>query len=88
MKRRMCGRLGRRFLAFRDRCVRLSLRGFNRLGDAKKGAPIMDRLGKFFNLTLRYVFEPGLNWVLEHPIISVVVVVTLVYWAVRGYRIL
>jgi hypothetical protein len=60
----------------------------NRLGDAKKGAPIMDRLGKFFNLTLRYVFEPGLNWVLEHPIISVVVVVTLVYWAVRGYRIL
>lgn len=48
----------------------------------------MDRLGKFFDLTLRYVFEPGLNWVLEHPIISVVVVVTLVYWAVRGYRIL
>jgi len=58
-----------------------------RLGGSKKGA-IMDRLNKFFDLTLRYVFEPGLNWVLEHPIISVVVVVALVYWSVRGYRIL
>jgi hypothetical protein len=53
-----------------------------------KGGPDMDRIGKFFDLSLRYVLEPGLNWVLEHPIISVVVVVTLVYWAVRGYRIL
>jgi hypothetical protein len=59
----------------------------NRLGGSKKGA-IMDRLSKFFDLTLRYVFEPGLNWVLEHPIVSVVVVVGLVYWSVRGYRIL
>jgi hypothetical protein len=58
-----------------------------RLGGSKKGA-IMDRLNKFFDLTLRYAFEPGLNWVLEHPIISVVVVVALVYWSVRGYRIL
>jgi hypothetical protein len=58
-----------------------------RLGGSKKGA-IMDRLSKFFDLTLRYVFEPGLNWVLEHPIVSVVVVVGLVYWSVRGYRIL
>ena len=49
---------------------------------------MMDRIGKFFDLTLRYVLEPGLNWVLEHPIISVVVVVSLVYWAVRGYRML
>jgi hypothetical protein len=48
----------------------------------------MERLNKFFDLTLRYAFEPGLNWVLEHPIISVVVVVALVYWSVRGYRIL
>jgi hypothetical protein len=48
----------------------------------------MDRLSKLFDLTLRYVFEPGLHWVLEHPIISVVVVVSLVYWSVRGYRIL
>jgi hypothetical protein len=48
----------------------------------------MDRLSKFFDLTFRYAFEPGLNWVLAHPIISVVVVVALVYWSVRGYRIL
>ena len=48
----------------------------------------MDRISKFFDLSLRYVLEPGLNWVLEHPIISVVVVVALVYWSVRGYRIL
>jgi hypothetical protein len=55
---------------------------------AKKGARDMERLNKFFDLSLRYVLEPGLNWVLEHPIISVVVVVALVYWSVRGYRIL
>lgn len=59
-----------------------------RLSDSKKGALYMERLNKFFDLTLRYALEPGLNWVLEHPIISVVVVVVLVYWSVRGYRIL
>jgi hypothetical protein len=48
----------------------------------------MARIEKFFDLALRYVFDPGLNWVLQHPIISVVVVVVLVYWAVRGYRML
>jgi hypothetical protein len=48
----------------------------------------MDRLNKFFDLSLRYVLEPGLNWVLDHPVISVVAVVALVYWSVRGYRIL
>jgi hypothetical protein len=37
---------------------------------------------------VRYVFEPGLEWVIDHPIISVLVVVALVYWSVRGYRIL
>jgi hypothetical protein len=48
----------------------------------------MDRLHKFLDLSLRYVFEPGLDWVLAHPIVSVVVVVALVYWSMRGYRIL
>ncbi|HXV84760.1 MAG TPA: hypothetical protein VEG60_33350 [Candidatus Binatia bacterium] len=48
----------------------------------------MDRINKFFDLSLRYVLEPGLNWVLEHPVISVVVVAVLVYWSVRAYRIL
>jgi hypothetical protein len=48
----------------------------------------MDRLNKLFDLALDYAFEPGLNWVLDHPIVSVVVVVALVAWAVRGYRML
>jgi hypothetical protein len=46
----------------------------------------MDRIENFFDVAMRYVFEPGLNWVLQHPIVSVVVVVALVYWSVRGYR--
>jgi len=48
----------------------------------------MDRLEKIFGYALRYVFEPSLNWVIDHPIISVLFVITLVYWSVRGYRIL
>lgn len=48
----------------------------------------MDKLNKLFDLSMRYVFEPGLYWVLDHPIISVVTVVLLVYWSVRGYRML
>ena len=48
----------------------------------------MDRVEKLFDLALRYFFEPGLNWVLDHAIISVVLVVALVYWSVRGYRML
>lgn len=46
----------------------------------------MRSIEKFFDLSLRYVFEPGLNWVIDHPTIAVVAVVGLVYWAVRGYR--
>lgn len=48
----------------------------------------MDEIGKLIDLGLRYVFEPGLNWVLDHPIISLVIVVGLVYWSARGYRML
>jgi hypothetical protein len=48
----------------------------------------MDRFERIFDLSVRYVFEPGLEWVIDHPIISVLVVVALVYWSVRGYRIL
>jgi hypothetical protein len=48
----------------------------------------MTKLDKLYELSLRYVFEPGLNWVLDHPIISVVAVILLVYWSVRGYRML
>jgi hypothetical protein len=46
----------------------------------------MDRLEKLFEYALRYALEPGLHWVIDHPIVSVVVVFLLVYWAVRGYR--
>jgi len=48
----------------------------------------MDRLEKLFDYTLRYALEPGLNWVIAHPIVSVIVVFVLVYWSVRGYRML
>jgi hypothetical protein len=48
----------------------------------------MNHLERFFNLSVRYVFEPGLNWVLDHPIVSVAVVAVLIYWSVRGYRML
>jgi hypothetical protein len=54
-------------------------------GRTKRGLG-MDRIENFFDVAMRYVFEPGLNWVLQHPIVSVVVVVALVYWSVRGYR--
>lgn len=48
----------------------------------------MDYIGKAIDYGLRHVFEPGLYWVLNHPLISVVAVGVLVYWAVRGYRML
>jgi len=46
----------------------------------------MDYLERLVDLSLRYVFEPGLNWVIDHPLVAVVIVVGLVYWSVRGYR--
>jgi hypothetical protein len=48
----------------------------------------MNEIGKVIDFSLRYVFEPGLNWVLDHPIISLLLVVGLVYWSARGYRML
>jgi len=48
----------------------------------------MDYLNKGIDYVLRHLFEPGLAWVLNHPLISVVVVGVLIYWAVRGYRML
>jgi hypothetical protein len=48
----------------------------------------MKHLERFFELSLRHVFEPGLNWVLDHPVVSVAVVAVLIYWSVRGYRML
>jgi hypothetical protein len=45
----------------------------------------MDRA---IDYVMRNFFEPGLQWTLNHPIISVFFVVVLIYWAVRGYRML
>jgi hypothetical protein len=46
----------------------------------------VDQLSKLLDYATRHVFEPAFDWVLEHPIISVLVVVGLIYWSVRGYR--
>jgi hypothetical protein len=46
----------------------------------------MIRLNRVFDGAVRYVVEPGLNWVIDHPFISVAAVAILVYWSVRGYR--
>ena len=48
----------------------------------------MDRLSRLLDLLLRYVLEPGVNWVIDHPIISVLVVIAMVFWSMRGYRML
>jgi hypothetical protein len=34
----------------------------------------------------RYALEPALTWVLDYPLVSVAVVILLIYWSVRGYR--
>jgi len=48
----------------------------------------MDRLSKLVDFTLDHLLEPSVNWVIDHPIISVAVIVALVFWSMRGYRIL
>lgn len=37
---------------------------------------------------MRNLLEPALQWTLNHPLVSVVIVGVLIYWAVRGYRML
>ncbi|HXG52556.1 MAG TPA: hypothetical protein VNN77_14265 [candidate division Zixibacteria bacterium] len=46
------------------------------------------KLERLIDGAFRYVFEPAMNWVIDHPIISVAAVVLLLYWSVRGYRML
>ena len=48
----------------------------------------MDKLGKGLDYSLRYVFEPALHWVIDHPVISVAVVVLLIFFAACNYRML
>ena len=47
-----------------------------------------DYMSRFIDYMLYNVFEPGLDWVLHHPIISVVAVVLLIYVSVRNYKML
>jgi len=48
----------------------------------------MDKFDKAIDYSLKYAFEPALHWVINHPIISVVVVGLLIFFAVRNYRML
>lgn len=48
----------------------------------------MDAIGRVTDLVMRRVLEPGMYWVIDHPIVTVLAVGALVYWAMRGYRIL
>ena len=48
----------------------------------------MDLLSRYFELISRHAFEPALVWVLNHPIVSLVVVFVIVYVSVRNYRML
>jgi hypothetical protein len=48
----------------------------------------MDQLSRFFEWISRHAFEPALVWVLNHPIISLVVIFVAVWASVRNYRML
>lgn len=46
----------------------------------------MKHIEKIFDFLMRNILEPSLQWVIDHPIVTVAAVVALIYWAVRGYR--
>lgn len=48
----------------------------------------MDLISRYFEWITRNAFEPALVWVLNHPIISLVVIFVAVYVSVRNYRML
>ncbi len=45
-------------------------------------------MGKAVDYIVQNIFEPSLNWALDHPIISVAVVAALIFFSVRNYRML
>jgi hypothetical protein len=45
-------------------------------------------MGRAVDSIMINIFEPCLNWALSHPIVSVVVVGALIYFACRNYRML
>ena len=48
----------------------------------------MDHISRSFDWISRHAFEPALVWVLNHPIVSLVVVFVAVWVSVRNYRML
>lgn len=48
----------------------------------------MDLLSRYFELLSRHALEPALVWVLNHPIVSLIVVFAAVWVSVRNYRML
>jgi len=48
----------------------------------------MDLLSRSFEWISRHAFEPALIWVLNHPIVSLVVIFVAVWASVRNYRML
>jgi len=49
---------------------------------------LLDRFTESFQLTSRTIFEPALNWVLHHPILSVLAVFIVLFFSIRNYRML
>ncbi|MGN6718444.1 MAG: hypothetical protein ACTHMB_07150 [Candidatus Binatia bacterium] len=49
---------------------------------------LADRFSEWFQLASRDVFEPALNWVLQHPFLSVGAVFVVIFFSVRNYRML
>jgi len=47
-----------------------------------------NHMSRFVDYVLFNVFEPALGWVLNHPIISGIAVLALIYFSVRNYRML
>lgn len=45
-------------------------------------------MGRFIDYVLYNILEPALGWVINHPIISVLVVGALIFFSVRNYRML
>jgi hypothetical protein len=45
-------------------------------------------MGRAVDYIIQNIFEPSLNWALNHPVLSVVAVGALIYFSVRNYRML
>jgi hypothetical protein len=45
-------------------------------------------MDKAFEYLVENIMEPSLEWVLDHPIVSVVIVAALIFFSVRNYRML